>query len=69
MLKDEITTTQEKTQETRFPGDLRDYFAGQALAGLNASYTNTDEWPDAERTAQQAFRQADAMLNERAKHG
>jgi hypothetical protein len=46
-----------------FPGmSLRDYFAGQALAGLCAN-TNYDwSW---EESARQSYRAADAMLKAR----
>lgn len=50
---------------------LRDWFAGQALAGLNASMS-ADGYPtenDADAYAECAYRQADAMLAERAKGG
>lgn len=44
---------------------LRDWFAGQALAGMNASITNATSWPcgDGPRImAVNAYAQADAML-------
>lgn len=50
---------------------LRDWFAGQALAGLGEWYPPTDDgrWPDADFTrsarARWAYEQADAMLAER----
>lgn len=46
---------------------LRDWFAGQALAGMSAHPkigNNSDEL-----MARLAYSQADAMLVERAKHG
>jgi len=43
---------------------LRDYFAGQALAGMLAG---ADSWPDSKITANAAYCVADAMLAERAK--
>ena len=49
---------------------LLDYFAGQALNGLNACMTDTD-FPTvqtAENMAINAYRQAEAMLKERTKH-
>lgn len=44
---------------------LRDWFAGQALAGMQASVT--EDWPDPEIVAEKAYQCADAMLEERAK--
>jgi hypothetical protein len=46
---------------------LRDWFAGQALAGVLASYSNEQWVNDAETSAKEAYRRADAMLAERAK--
>lgn len=49
---------------------LRDAFAMAALTGMNASMIEALEWPNAERAAfmaEAAYRQADAMLAERAK--
>lgn len=48
---------------------LRDYFAGQALAGIHASVNTAGRWPaDALNSiARGAYAQADAMLAERAK--
>jgi hypothetical protein len=49
---------------------LRDWFAGQALAGMNASLVNTSEWPSSdaqEEMARTAYEQADAMLAERVR--
>jgi hypothetical protein len=54
---------------------LRDYFAGQALAGMNASpalfeAVTSKEAGDGshyERLSRHAYRQADAMLAERSK--
>ena len=42
MQKEESITTNESPMVTQFPGDLLDYFAGQALAGI---YT-ADYWHD-----------------------
>ena len=47
---------------------LRDYFAGQALAGICAAQAHpmsTGYEPDSEEAAQAAYRVADAMLAER----
>lgn len=44
---------------------LRDWFAGQALAGDIAGITNT---ADPKRMASVAYEMADAMLAERSKH-
>lgn len=48
---------------------LRDYFAGQALAGIMASRWFTDHAPKGkpENVAGKAFEIADAMLAERSK--
>ena len=44
---------------------IRDYFAGQALAGMNACLVNTETWPEPAEMAKAAYRQADAMLKAR----
>lgn len=49
---------------------LRDYFAGQALAGIAVATDSQPDhcewsWPN---VAAQAYRAADAMLKERRKH-
>ena len=47
---------------------LRDWFAGQALAGMNASLTSASDWPRPEHIevlARHAYKQADAMLTAR----
>ncbi len=47
---------------------LRDYFAGQALAGLNASLSSSSDWPTGntiEVMTQNAYSQADAMITAR----
>ena len=49
--------------------DLRDWFAGQALAGMNASLSSCAEWPTGNAVttmADSAYEQADAMLAARA---
>lgn len=59
----------------RFPGSLRDWFAGQAMAGmLNGSFGNLAGGPSAYAkgacnsvVADRAYVLADAMLRERAK--
>jgi hypothetical protein len=51
---------------------LRDYFAGQALAGHCARIhvpVIDGDWPSAADMARWAYEQADAMLAERAKGG
>lgn len=45
---------------------LRDWFAGQALAGAAASLNGNEEWP-ADAMAIYAYKRADAMLVEAAK--
>jgi hypothetical protein len=45
---------------------LRDWFAGQALAGL-FRHSNWIQAPDAEEVARRAYVVADAMLAERSK--
>lgn len=50
----------------RDPGmTLRDWFAGQALAGMLAN--SADNWSDHSFAAKWAYEAADAMLAERAK--
>lgn len=48
---------------------LRDYFAGQALAGLASATNDQGDWTgaDAQSVAHTAYEIADAMLAERAK--
>jgi hypothetical protein len=49
---------------------LRDWFAGQALAGLHAAYALSGDFPslvNLERMAAIAYEQADKMLAERDK--
>ncbi len=49
-----------------YPGmTLRDYFAGQAMAGLASKEANTKVAP--ERIARRAYVLADAMIEERKK--
>lgn len=64
MLKDENTTTKEKQTEIPFPVSLRDWFAGQALAGLSSRYVC-----NIHRRAKEAYLYADAMMAEREKKG
>lgn len=45
------------------PVDLRDYFAGQALANGNIEEHSGPQWAD--RVAEQAYKIADAMLKAR----
>ena len=45
---------------------LRDWFAGQAVEGIISSFNLNSDWSHADR-AEFAYRQADAMLIERAK--
>lgn len=64
-------TTQSKEKDVHvvpFPGDLRDWFAGQALAGILAGPASRDnvptsEWLDAPHFA---YKIADAMLAARS---
>lgn len=45
---------------------LRDYFAGQALAGIIAAYTGVDlPLPDDDTAAARAYSYADSMLTKR----
>ena len=67
MRKDRITTAYPVTdpQGNVWPGmSLRDYFAGQALAGYSA---NSDFWKELthEDTATAAYKAADAMMEAR----
>lgn len=51
---------------------LRDWFAGQALAGMHGSLVNSSEWPDANAAnfmAKKAYESADAMIAERKRGG
>lgn len=51
---------------------LRDWFAGQALAGMHGSLVNSSEWPDANAAnfmAKKAYESADAMIAERKRRG
>jgi hypothetical protein len=46
---------------------LRDYFAGQALAGWLASYAGVTQVISHDNTAEESYKFADAMLAEREK--
>ncbi len=59
MKKDEPTTTPESNLAIPFPGDLRDYFAGQALAG------DVEEGVSAHNRALWAYQVAEAMIAEK----
>ena len=61
---EEDTTTQEKNLVIQFPVSLRDYFAGQALAGLLG---DQDRHYTIDAYVSGAYKMADAMLAERAK--
>ncbi len=50
-----------------FPGDLRDWFAGQALAGEMATWETARPEDYSEKVASRCYAIADAMLAERAK--
>lgn len=51
-----------------FPGmTLRDWFAGQALAGMLAEASTVNPYGNEYRIAKQSYDIADAMLTERAK--
>lgn len=71
MPSEELTTMPEKNQAIPFPGSLRDYFAGQALAGLLASYANPGAncAPTSDVAANESYAYADAMLAERERTG
>ena len=54
-----------------FPGTLRDYFAGQALAGYLSKIQNTpglQHLPTFDGTAIDCYKYADAMLKKRGKN-
>ena len=70
MKNEDNTTTAEKQAAIPSPGDLRDWFAGQALVGILPSTDNesgrsafTETEPD--WIAQKAYELADAMLEAR----
>jgi hypothetical protein len=48
---------------------LRDWFAGQALAGILASYAGAPRLPDGWDLAEKAYAAADAMLKQREARG
>ena len=61
---------QTHTVEVEYPGmNLRDWFAGQVMAGLATSIPNSVEWVDWQGRAKDAYDAADAMLAEREKRG
>jgi hypothetical protein len=60
MKNEENTTTKELPMVVLFQGNLRDWFAGQAMAGMNVSDMSED------KAARWAYDAADAMLKARA---
>ena len=46
---------------------IRDYFAGQALAGIIAAHTGDAPLPDGLHAVNDAYEYADAMISEREK--
>jgi hypothetical protein len=49
---------------------MRDWFAGRALAGMNASLASADAWPTeigCRLMATSAYQQADAMISARSR--
>lgn len=70
MPKDEHTTTDEKIVTIQFPGSLRDWFAGQALAGYAAGNLKVPfiKGLDVDEAfAGCCYVMADAMLRERTR--
>lgn len=68
MNGEENITTSEKTKEIRYPDNLRDYFAGQAVAGLLADpkvLLKTQEHYSVAATI--CYNMADAMIKAREK--
>jgi hypothetical protein len=65
MKNEENTTTKESPMVVLFQGDLRDYFAGQALAGYCTRYNQPNNGVP-ESVAEDAYTLADAMLKARA---
>jgi hypothetical protein len=61
MQKDGHITIGESRQETLFPGELRDWFAGQAVTGLLSEFTCFG-YEDVADVAWDAYKVADAML-------
>jgi hypothetical protein len=59
----ENATTSDDIPGIRFPGDLRDWFAGQALAGVS-----TCDSMDQDDCARWAYEVADEMIKRRAEH-
>ncbi len=60
MQTKETTTTPEKQQAIPFPGDLRDWFAGQALGSMR--YDWFDSGGRVREMTEEAYNIADAML-------
>ena len=64
------TTTNGKMTVIQYPVNLRDYFAGQALAGMTKPSEKENGWISAvyKQSAEVAYKFADAMLAEREKN-
>jgi len=59
-----------ETRQEHYPGmTLRDWMAGQALAGIFASCPPNADWMPADKQAIMAYKYADAMIAERDKDG
>lgn len=76
MKPEENIITPENPQVIQFPVSLRDYFAGQALAGImaNTEYLisardNGNGHPPSVTIASNAYNMADAMLSARSTGG
>lgn len=76
MPKDENTITQESPLAIQFPGDLLDWFAGQAMLGELASQDFTPNFecyyandkPNRLVLAEKAYKIAEAMIAEKREH-